>query len=209
VICNKEVVTPQGSTYEVDFVIIADHSVFVINEKSWSGRIYGNENEWVLPGAEARRSPIQKMGHVARQLAGLLRGSIPYLHQNASKSHFVFDVILLSSPTVDIASVHDPRMSNHVLKLSDSLEELPRMDRQFSTLDLGTSQAATRTLLSGLKNRPLYPKKINAYSVEEVVEGGRDFYAVRAKHRDGDERIIKLYEIDPVAQPRESLRRDY
>src|ERR1019366_6194170 len=72
VICNKEIVTPQGSTYEVDFVIIADHSVFVVDEKSWSGRIYGNENEWVLPGAEARRSPIQKMGHVARQLAGLL-----------------------------------------------------------------------------------------------------------------------------------------
>ncbi len=209
VICNKEIVTPQGSTYEVDFVIIGEHSIFVVDEKSWSGRIYGNENEWVLPGAEARRSPIQKMGHVARQLAGLLRGRIPYLHQNAANSHFVFDVILLSAPSVDIAGIHDPRMNNHVLKLSDSLEELLRMDRQFSSLDLVTSQPAIRTLLTGLKNRPPYPKRINAYSVEEVIEGGRGFYAVRAKHRDGDERIIKLYEIDPVTQPRESLRRDY
>ena len=209
VICNKEIVTPQGSTYEVDFVVIGEHSIFVVDEKSWSGRIYGNENEWVLPGGEARRSPIQKIGHVARQLAGLLRGRIPYLYQNAAKSHFVFDLILLSSPTVDIAGIHDPRMNDHVLKLSDALEELPRMDRQFSSLDLLSSQAAIRTLLTGLKNRPPYPKKINAYSVEEVIEGGRGYYAVRAKHRDGDERIIKLYEVDPVAQPRESLRRDY
>ncbi len=209
VICNKEVVTPQGSTYEVDFVIVAENSVFVVDEKSWSGTIYGNENEWVLPNAEPRRSPIQKMGHVARQLAGLLRGRIPYLHQNAAKSHFVFDIILLSSPTVDIASIHDPRMSNHVLKLADAIEELQRMDRQFSTLDLRSSQSAIRTLLSGLRNRPPYPKKINAYAVEEVIEGGRGFYAVRAKHRDGDERIIRLYEIDAVTQPRESLRRDY
>lgn len=182
VICNKEIVTPHGSTYEVDFVIIGDHSIFVVDEKSWSGRIYGNENQWVLQGAEARRSPIQKIGHVARQLAGLLRGRIPYLYQNAAKSHFVFDLILLSSPTVDIAGIHDPRMTNHVLRLSDALEELPRMDRQFSSLDLVTSQPAIRTLLAGLKNRPPYPKKINAYSVEEVIEGGRGFYAVRAKH---------------------------
>ena len=77
VICNKEVVTPAGDTYEVDFVIIGDHVIFAIDEKSWSGDIYGNENVWVLPGGEPRRSPLQKIGHVGRQLAGVLRGRIP------------------------------------------------------------------------------------------------------------------------------------
>jgi len=76
VICNKEVVTPAGDTYEVDFVIIGEHVIFAIDEKSWSGDIYGNENVWVLPGGEPRRSPLQKIGHVGRQLAGVLRGRI-------------------------------------------------------------------------------------------------------------------------------------
>ena len=68
VICNKEVVTPAGDTYEVDFVIIGDHVIFVIDEKSWSGDIYGNENVWVLPGGEPRRSPLQKIGHVGASI---------------------------------------------------------------------------------------------------------------------------------------------
>jgi hypothetical protein len=133
VICNKEVVTPVGDTYEVDFVIIGEHVIFVLDEKSWSGDIYGNENVWVLPGGEPRRSPLQKIGHVGRQLAGVLRGRIPYLHEHAQKAHFVFDMILLSAPNC-LLRVADPRLGTHVVRLQEALEELPRIDLQNSTL---------------------------------------------------------------------------
>lgn len=58
VICNKELVAPSGVTYEVDFIVVCDHAVFVIDEKSWSGDILGNENVWLLPGGEPRRKPL-------------------------------------------------------------------------------------------------------------------------------------------------------
>jgi hypothetical protein len=80
VICNKELVSPNVTTYEVDFIVVGDHTVFVIDEKSWRGSIRGNENRWILSGSESRRSPLYKVNHVARQLAGLLRGRIPFLH---------------------------------------------------------------------------------------------------------------------------------
>jgi serine/threonine protein kinase len=208
VICNKEVVTPAGDTYEVDFVIIGDHAIFVLDEKSWSGDIYGNENVWVLPGGEPRRSPLQKIGHVARQLAGVLRGRVPYLHERAQKTHFVVDMILLSAENCRLR-VADPRIGVHVVRLQDVLEELPRIDKEDTTLDLNASRQAIRTYLTDLKNRPQFPQKINAYTVVEVLPGGRGHRDFLVQHSSGGRRILKLYELNPVEQPRESVLREY
>jgi serine/threonine protein kinase len=208
VICNKEVVTPAGDTYEVDFVVIGDHVVFVIDEKSWSGDIYGNENVWVLPGGEPRRSPLQKIGHVGRQLAGVLRGRVPYLYQNAQKTHFVVDLILLSAASCRLR-VADPRIGTHVVGLQDALEELPRIDGENRTLDLNVAGQAIRTYLTDLKNRPQFPQKINAFTVLEVLPGGRGHRDFLVQHASAGRRLLKLYELDPVEQPRESVLREY
>jgi serine/threonine protein kinase len=208
VICNKEVVTPAGDTYEVDFVIIADHVIFVIDEKSWSGDIYGNENVWVLPGGEPRRSPLQKIGHVGRQLAGVLRGRVPYLYQNAQKTHFVVDMILLSASSCRLR-VADPRIGTHVVRLQDALEELPRVDGENPVLDLKVAGPAIRTYLTDLKNRPQFPQKINAFTVLEVLPGGRGHRDFLVQHASAGRRLLKLYELDPVELPRESVLREY
>jgi len=208
VICNKEVVTPAGDTYEVDFVIIGDHVIFAIDEKSWSGDIYGNENVWVLPGGEPRRSPLQKIGHVGRQLAGVLRGRIPYLHEHAQKVHFVIDMILLSAPNC-VLRVADPRLGTHVLRLQEALEELVRIDRQNPALDLKASGQAIRTYLTDLKNRPQIPQKINSYTVIEALAGGRGYRDFLVQHASGGRRLLKLYELDPIEQPRAFVLREY
>jgi len=207
VICNKEIVSPAGVTYEIDFVIIADHLVFVIDEKAWSGDIYGNENVWVLANGEWRRSPLQKIGHVARQLAGTLRGRVPYLFEHAQNVHFVQDLILLSNESN--LRVADPRVGSHVVRLSDALEELPRLDRENQSLDLTLSRSAIRTVLTDLKNRPKFPQNINVYKVKEVLPAGRACRVFLAQHRDGSERLLKLYELSPVEQPREAVIREY
>ena len=43
VICNKTLVTRDARSYEIDFIIVADHYVFVVDEKSWRGRIHGSD----------------------------------------------------------------------------------------------------------------------------------------------------------------------
>ena len=54
VVCNKELVTCTGFAVEVDFIIIGAHTVFIAEEKSWRGRIHGDENHWVLSDGERR-----------------------------------------------------------------------------------------------------------------------------------------------------------
>ena len=40
VICNK--VLPKGDrSYEIDFIVIGNHWVFLLDEKSWRGKIHG------------------------------------------------------------------------------------------------------------------------------------------------------------------------
>jgi serine/threonine protein kinase len=197
-----------ANTYEVDFVIIGDHVVFVIDEKSWSGDIYGNENVWVLPGGEPRRNPLQKIGHIGRQLAGMLRGRVPYLHEHAQKAHFVVDLILLSDVSCRL-QVADPRIGTHVIRLQDALEDLPRIDGENPVLDLSVAGHAIRTYLTDLKNRPQFPQKINAYTVLEVLPGGRGHRDFLVKHASAGQRILKLYELDPVSQPRKDVLREY
>lgn len=117
VVCNKELVSPAGFVYELDFIIVGEHLVFVVDEKNWKGVIRGNENIWVLPSGESRPSPLAKLGHACRQLAGMLRARVPNLHDLPKNRHFVRPLVILSHPQVRL-DVHDPRIGDSVLLLS-------------------------------------------------------------------------------------------
>src|SRR5687767_14827060 len=43
VVCNKEIVRRTGTVREADFIIVGTTTVFVVEEKSWTGRIVGND----------------------------------------------------------------------------------------------------------------------------------------------------------------------
>jgi len=208
VVCNKELVSPAGMVYEVDFILVGDHTVFAIDEKAWSGQIRGNENMWVLPSGECRPSPLQKIGHVARQLAGQLRGRVPALHELAPGDHFVESLILLTAPDVDVR-VSDARAARQVMRLDEALQRLVEQDRWNSRISLEAAKTQIRKVLTDFASRPKVPRQINAYDITEALPAGRGFRAFRANHRSGAARILKLYEVDPVQQPRESVLRDY
>jgi serine/threonine protein kinase len=89
------------------------------------------------------------------------------------------------------------------------VDELQRIDHERTQLDLTVARAAIRTCLTDLKNRPETPQKINVYKVQEVVQSGRGHRAFLALHPSGARRLLKLFELDPVEQPREFILREY
>jgi len=121
IICNKELIDPRGSAREVDFIIVAQHTVFLVEEKSWSGAIHGNENGWVLRSGESYLDPLGKVEYLARRLAGLLRRNVPGLAAVVKdQDHFVLARILLSAQDAKVF-VHDPRVREQVLLLAQSV----------------------------------------------------------------------------------------
>ncbi|GAC1462770.1 MAG: hypothetical protein PVSMB2_27080 [Ktedonobacteraceae bacterium] len=56
VICNK--ILPSGDrSYEIDFIVIGRQWIFLLDEKSWRGKIQGNDQLWVRADGFSTRSP--------------------------------------------------------------------------------------------------------------------------------------------------------
>src|SRR6266496_4164366 len=75
VICNKMLAT-QGRTFEIDFIIIGQRLVFLLDEKSWSDTMTGSDQCWVFANGRSVTSPLNKVDYIARPLAGHLRAKV-------------------------------------------------------------------------------------------------------------------------------------
>lgn len=192
VICNKELVNPDESTVEVDFIVVGKHGVYVLEEKSWEGPIHGNVNGWVLPTGESQKSPLAQANYIARRLAGLLRETVPGLKERVGKVHFVFPRVILSADGVRLY-VQDPRAGTEVLHVTDAVEGLRSFDQEL--VRQCSIQPFHRDIvrqLTGLPNRPAIPRKVGDYQVLEYLGVEGPVRTLRARHADGTERLLKL-----------------
>ena len=200
IICNKELIDPRGSTREVDFIIVAQHTIFVIDEKSWGGAIHGNENGWVLRSGESYLDPLGKTEYLARRLAGMLRRNVPGLAAVVKdQDHFVLARILLSSDDAKVF-VHDPRVREQVLLLIQSTEALFRVDQQQANL-ASIAPVAERIVkaLVGLPDRPKIPRRVADYEILESMDSIGPTRLLSAKHPDGSQRFLKLIRFPDTA----------
>ena len=62
---NAWLVERSGVVYELDAVVVGPHAVFVVEIKSYRGRIEGTDNDWWLP--EKIRSPL-KLNRITSQV---------------------------------------------------------------------------------------------------------------------------------------------
>lgn len=214
VIANKELVERDGSAREIDLVVVADHCVFAIEEKSWGGTLRGNENGWVLPSGESAPSPINRIASTAKRLAGVLRERVPGLRERL-EGHFVFGRVLLSAAEVKVL-VNDPRQAEFVLYLDGCEHELLDFDQRQAgtTADLAPLARLAVERLTGLPDRPRVPRRVGNYSIERprVAPGLARSFA--ARHDDGTERVLKLVPLVDAAgrvsdADRAARRREY
>ena len=68
VICNKSLPTHNERSYEMDFIVVGKRWVFLLDEKSWRGKIVGNDEQWVRADGSSERSPLAKVDYVANWL---------------------------------------------------------------------------------------------------------------------------------------------
>src|SRR6266536_3059003 len=53
IICNKTLVATNGRSFEIDLIVIGNQWVFLLDEKSWRGRIRGDDMQWVRQDGSA------------------------------------------------------------------------------------------------------------------------------------------------------------
>ena len=121
VICNKSLPMLNGRSYELDFIVVGKRWVFLLDEKSWRGKIVGNDEQWVRADGSSERSPLAKVDYVAKVLAGRVSWSVPSLKNGG---HFVRSGVLLSIAD-ELPIIRDPRAANGIFLLQDICQRFP------------------------------------------------------------------------------------
>jgi hypothetical protein len=111
VIGNVQVISGRVSR-EIDAVVLGSHCAWVIDAKSFRGKVIGDEHSWVLSDGSVRERVLDNVIHAASFVKGKLSRS-----SSSFRTTWVESLVLLTEDDVDL-SVKDGRISRHVLHLS-------------------------------------------------------------------------------------------
>lgn len=208
VICNKTLVATNGRSFEIDFIVIGNHWVFLLDEKSWQGRIRGNDMQWVRQDGSAERSPLRKIDYIAKVMAGYLRYHVTTLNQ--AESHFVRGGVVFSALT-QTPTIHDPLAKEYVFLLSELCERLLKLDQQGGSVLIKEHRLLLQKSLYDLSNRPAVPRRVNdLYQIEESIDLRPGVRLWHAKFIDSNEtRDLLVYDLGNDPLHKEDLRQFY
>lgn len=193
VIANKILPTNNGRSFEIDFIVLGDHIVFAIDEKSWRGRIHGSDAVWVRDDGSSERSPLNKIDYVAKILASHLRARVARFRELAG--HPVIGCVLLSS-TTEKPILRDARAADNVILLDQAVEVLARRDRSDGDQPVASLRQQIENALYDLSHRPKFPREVGPYTIVEVLSSGpTGNYRLRATHQEGGERLLRMYTV--------------
>ena len=196
VIANKTVVASSDRSFEVDFIVVGANWIYVLDEKSWWGKIAGNKQNWVLSSGEVRSNPLNKAEMIGKILADEMKAGVPDL-KGAPK--FCRAAVLLSlsdqSPELD-----DPRAVDGVFVKNTILRRLPEVDGRGGSPIIGQYRTEIEHILTGLADRSITPTQIGAYRITEALPGRPGCRVLRATV-EGEERMLMIYDLgkDPIA----------
>ena len=212
VIANKMLPVHGGVSREIDFIVVGDQLVFVLDEKGYGGRIHGSDQQWTLSDGSSLRSPLNKLEQSARLVNGFLDRRIPVWHDH--NGEVVVSGVVLSR-TDQRPFLSDPRAARSVMLLSEVRERLLAWDaagpvqRHKGTagtpapVDLAKRYRRTiDNALFDLSSRPKVPRRVNDYEIISSLDGPAGSRIFLARHELGGERVLTMYDIgsDPGRQ---------
>ncbi|GAC1691555.1 MAG: protein kinase [Ktedonobacteraceae bacterium] len=199
VICNK--ILPSGDrSYEIDFIVIGRQWIFLLDEKSWRGKIQGNDQLWVRADGFSTRSPLTKADYVSKILAGHIKWKVTPLKE---ARYFVHSGVILSVAE-QLPQIHDTRASNGIFLLGNVLERLQALDSQEGSSLIGQFSIHIKKALFDLSYRPQVPAKIDFWDIEDAttLRPGVRLFNAKMSSNPEQRRQLMVYDLgsEPLAQ---------
>lgn len=218
VIANKTLPQSGQASREIDFIVVGDNHIFVLDDKGWSGPIYGSDLAWTLPGGASERSPLNKLDQTARIVAGFLDRKIT--DWRAQNAELVVSAVVLSR-AARRPSLTDPRAARGVILLADVRNALLEWDAEppaqryrgagATEAPIGYPKRVRRQIVEALfdlRSRPNVPTRINDYEIIGVTDGPAGARVLRARHPDAGERDLYVYDLAGDATRRELVQHE-
>ena len=194
---NAWLVERSGVVYEIDATVVAPHALFVVEIKSYRGRIEGTDSDWWLP--EKIRSPLKLNRLTAQVLKTHLRAASYQAGQVWTEG------LVFLSATTD-AGVRGPASNDRVHTRKTILAAL-----QDETLVERLSQGRARTpaslaerelleLFTGAQAGPRPVRRVREYELVETLEHHDTFTELLGRNTlSGAERVLRIYSTPPLA----------
>ncbi|QKG25572.1 methylation-associated defense system protein kinase MAD6 [Actinomadura verrucosospora] len=189
----------RGAKYEIDVVVITEHSVVLIDVKGTHGRIQVAGGRWFPERRGSFGSPVAKLAGLAKAFKGRLTELKPEL------SRVYFDPLVVL--TSDDAVLIDPNVgtdadANDVTTLGQLVPTLKDVSRVRSGMlrDIRRYGTAIVEALRGVVEYPTGPRRFGNWVVEEELGGTEEVTEYRAKNATvaGSETVLlRVYRADP------------
>lgn len=194
---NAWLVERTGVVYELDAVVVAPHAIFIVEIKSYRGRIEGTDNDWWLP--EKIRSPLKLNRITAQVLKTHLRNGSYQAGQVWTEG------LVFLSATTDVG-VRGPASNDRVHTRKTILAALQDPDL-IERLSQGRARTPTSMaerelldLFSGAMSGPRPVRRVREYEVIETLDHQDTFTELLGKNTlSGAERVLRIYSTPPLA----------
>lgn len=194
---NAWLVERTGVVYELDAVVVAPHAIFVVEIKSYRGRIEGTDNDWWLP--EKIRSPL-KLNRITSQVLKSHLKNASYQAGQVWTEGLVF-----LSATTDVG-VRGPASNDRVhtkKTILAALQDEALIKRTSGGRALTPSSVAERELLelfTGVQKGLRPVRRVREYEVVETLDHHDTFTELLGKNTlSGAERVLRIYSTPPLA----------
>jgi serine/threonine protein kinase len=200
---NPWLVERSGGILELDTVVVAPHAVFVIEIKSYRGRIEGTDNDWWVP--EKIRSPL-KLNRIAAQI---LKTQLRNASYQAGQV-WVEGLVFLSA-TTDVG-VRGPASTDRVHTRRSILAALQdeSLIERLSRGRVASTAAAQRELLelfTGVQGGPRPVRHIREYEITDKLDRHETFTELLARNTlSGVERVLRIYSVPPLSSDEQRER---
>lgn len=157
-----------GTRDDLDIVVIARGTIFLLEEKSWGPKIEAGDINW-LTSHGSYQSPIDRVAHLSRVLAGVFRRRVGRYQQEVGVRHAVLPGVVLSHDQLELSYQTSFDRRELLLPLRDgraAAELLARANVPAAHHFSAELRQSILQLLTGLAARDAAPHRIGQYTVE-------------------------------------------
>jgi serine/threonine protein kinase len=194
---NAWLVERTGVVYELDAVVVAPHAIFVVEIKSYRGRIEGTDHDWYVPHPVP--SPLKKN----RVCAQVLKSQLKRESYQAGQV-WVQGLVFLSATTD--CGVRGPASNDRLhtrKRILPAIQDAGLVQRLSGRQSLASTEVAENDLLrllTGAQKGPRPVRRVREYEIVTTLAHHDTFTELLGKNSLSDvERVLRIYSVPPLA----------
>ena len=194
IFCNRKL--PTNSNDDVDIIVVGEHAVFIVEEKSWGPKVVIGNHLWSVakPWGEIddRPNAFNSVSTKAKKAITWLKNSVPAL-QNA-KQHLTIPIVIFSHPDIEILEKPGYKIPDNIFTLIESKEFFEHLDANNSAGNLSENRSKVIATVLDLESADQELSKIGNYKVMQELDARKGIRVFEAEHNfTGETSFLKCY----------------